>query len=67
MARSYADGAWKIDAAALSSIAVVKTATDTRAVSRALDAMYRPWLEAADVHLQFYADAPDALLKALLE
>ena len=52
MARSYADGAWEIDAAALSSIAAVQTATDTRAVSRALDAVYRPWLEAAAFHLQ---------------
>lgn len=52
MARSYADGAWKIDAAALSSMAAVKTAADKQAVSRALDAIYRPWLEAAARHLQ---------------
>ena len=52
MARSYADGAWEIDAAALSSMAAVKTAADSLAVSRALDAIYRPWLEAAAFHLQ---------------
>ena len=52
MARSYAAGAWEIDAAALSSMAAVKTTADTRAVSRALDAIYRPWLEAAAIHLQ---------------
>ena len=65
MARSYADGAWKVDAAALSSIAAVKTATDTRAVSRALDAIYRPWLEAAAVHLQsLEASEPGAIRDA---
>ena len=52
MARSYADGAWEVDAAALSSMAAVKTAADTRAVSHALDAIYRPWLEEAAFHLQ---------------
>ena len=52
MARSYADGAWEIDAAALFSISSVKTAADTRAVSHALDAIYRPWLEEAALHLQ---------------
>ena len=52
MARSYADGAWEIDAAALFSIASVKTAADTRAVSHALNAIYRPWLEEAAFHLQ---------------
>ena len=52
MARSYADGAWRIDAAALSSMAAVKTAADKQAVSRALDAIYKPWLEAAALHLQ---------------
>ena len=52
MARSYAAGAWEIDAAALSSMAAVKTTADTRAVSLALDAIYRPWLEAAAIHLQ---------------
>jgi hypothetical protein len=41
-----------VDAAALFSIASVKTADDTRAVSHALDAIYRPWLEAAAFHLQ---------------
>ena len=52
MARSYASGAWEIDAAALSSMAAVKTAADSQAVSGALDAIYRPWLEEAAVHLQ---------------
>ena len=65
MARSYADGAWEIDAAALFSIASVKTAADTRAVSHALDAIYRPWLEAAALHLQsLEATEPGAIRDA---
>ena len=63
MARSYAeDGAWRIDAAALSSMAAVKTAADKQAVSRALDAIYKPWLEAAARHLQLLeATEPGAI------
>ena len=65
MARSYADGAWEIDAAALFSIASVKTAADTRAVSHALDAIYRPWLEEAAFHLQLLeATDPGAIRDA---
>ena len=65
MARSYADGAWEIDAAALFSIASVKTAADTRAVSHALDAIYRPWLEEAALHLQsLEATEPGAIRDA---
>ena len=52
MAELYADEAWKIDDAALRSMAAVKSAADTHAVSRALDAIYRPWLESAARHLQ---------------
>ena len=62
MARSYADGAWRIDAAALYSMAAVKTAADKQAVSRALDAIYKPWLEAAARHLQLLeATEPGAI------
>ena len=56
MAAQYAAGAWKIDAAALSSFAAVSSSTDTNAVSRALNAIYRPWLDAAARHLQALAD-----------
>ena len=52
MAELYADEAWKIDDAALRSMAAVKSAADTQAVSRTLDAIYRPWLESAARHLQ---------------
>ena len=52
MAELYAEEAWKIDDAALRSMAAVKSAADTHAVSRALDAIYRPWLESAARHLQ---------------
>ncbi len=52
MAKLYVDGAWQADAAALSSMAAVKSSADTQAVSRALNAIYRPWLESAAQHLQ---------------
>lgn len=52
MAKLYVDGAWQVDAAALSSMAAVKSSADTQAVSRALNAIYRSWLEDAARHLQ---------------
>ena len=52
MAELYAEEAWKVDDAALRSMAAVKSAADTQAVSRALDAIYRPWMESAARHLQ---------------
>ena len=56
MAVKYAVEAWKSDAAALSSFAEVSSAADTAAVSGALNAIYRPWLDAAARHLQALAD-----------
>ena len=56
MAAQYAAGAWTIDAAALSSFAEVSSSADTNAVSHALNAIYRPWLDAAARHLQALAD-----------
>ena len=52
----YVDGAWKVDAAALSAAAVVKSNADVQAVSSALNAVYRPWLESAAEHLQALAE-----------
>ena len=52
MAKLYAAGAWRVDAAALRGMAVVRSAADAQAVSRALDAVYRPWLETAAQRLQ---------------
>ena len=52
MAKLYVDGAWQVDAAALSSMAAVKSTADAQAVSCALNAIYRPWLESAARHLQ---------------
>ena len=52
MAELYADEAWKVDDAALRSMAAVKSTADTQAVTWALEAVYRPWLEAASRHLQ---------------
>ena len=56
MAAQYAAGAWMIDAAALSSFAEVSSSADMNAVSRALNAIYQPWLDAAARHLQGLAD-----------
>ena len=42
MAKLYADGAWEADTAALSAAAAVKSTADAQAVSRALNAVYRP-------------------------
>ena len=56
MAAQYAAGAWTIDAAALSCFAEVSSSADANAVSRALNAIYRPWLDAAARHLQSLAN-----------
>ena len=56
MAAQYAAGAWTIDATALSCFAEVSSSADANAVSRALNAIYRPWLDAAARHLQSLAD-----------
>ena len=56
MAAQYAAGVWTIDAGALSSFAEVSSSADMNAVSRALNAIYRPWLDAAARHLQALAD-----------
>lgn len=56
MAAQYVAGAWTIDAAALSCFAEVSSSADANAVSRALNAIYRPWLDAAARHLQALAD-----------
>ncbi len=52
MANLYADGVWEVDAAALSSMAAVRSSADVRAVTGALGVIYRPWLESAARHLQ---------------
>ena len=56
MAKGYVDSAWKVDADALSAMATVKTAADVQAVSKALDVIYKPWLESAAEHLQKLAE-----------
>ena len=56
MARLYADGAWEVDTAALAAAAAVKSTADTQAVGKALNAVYRPWLESAAEHLQALAE-----------
>ena len=52
MAKLYVDGAWEADRAALAAAAAVKSTADTLAVGKALNAVYRPWLESAAERLQ---------------
>ena len=56
MAKLYVDAAWEIDTAALSAMAAVKSFGDAQAVGKALNAVYRPWLESAAEHLQALAE-----------
>lgn len=56
MAKLYVDMAWEIDMAALSAMAGVKSAMDMQAVTAALSAVYRPWLEWAAEHFQQLAE-----------
>ena len=56
MAKLYVDAAWEVDTRALSAMAAVKSFGDSQAVGRALNADYRPWLEAAAEHLQALAE-----------
>ena len=55
LADQYTAGGYEIDDAALAAAAAVKSAADFDAVSKALDAIYRPWLESAAGHLQALA------------
>lgn len=56
LADRYTAGGYEIDDAALSAVAAVKGAADFDAVGRALNAVYRPWLENAARHLQALAE-----------
>ena len=52
----YATSAYEVDDAAIAAIAAVKRTADFDAVSAALDAVYRPWLEQAARQLQAIAE-----------
>jgi hypothetical protein len=56
MAKLYVDAAWEVDTAALSAMAAVKSSGDAQPVGKALNAVYRPWLESAAEHLQALAE-----------
>ena len=56
MAELYVDDAWEVDAAALSAMAAIKSTADAQAVGKALNAVYRPWLQSAAEHLQRLAE-----------
>ena len=56
MAKLYVDAAWEVDICTLSAMAAVKWSGDAQAVGKALNAVYRPWLESAAEHLQTLAE-----------
>ena len=56
MAKLYSDSAWEADSAALSAAAAVKSTADAQAVGKALNAVYRPWLQSAAERLQALAE-----------
>ena len=56
MAKLYVGAAWEVDTCALSAMAMVKSSGDAQAVGKALNAVYRPWLESAAEHLQALAE-----------
>ncbi|MCU7849290.1 MAG: BREX-1 system phosphatase PglZ type B [Candidatus Thiodiazotropha sp. (ex Lucinoma kastoroae)] len=56
MAKLYVDAAWEVDTVALSTMAAVKLSADAQALSKALNAIYRTWLESAAEHLQELAE-----------
>lgn len=56
MARLYRDAGWRVDAAALSAMATVRSSVDIQALSKALNVIYRPWLESAAERLQALAE-----------
>lgn len=52
MAEQHAAGGWRADAAMLDALAAVRDAKDVEAVAAAINAVYRPWLEASADHFQ---------------
>ena len=57
LAERYAKEAWRVDLAALDSMAAVQSNADAQAVGAALKAIYAPWLDAAARHLQDQVEA----------
>lgn len=55
MAQAYMTTGWQADAAAIDAMAAVRTAADAEAIREALQAVYRPWLEAAAERFQHLA------------
>jgi hypothetical protein len=51
-AKLYADSGWRVDDAAMTALAVAKSAADMSAVGAAVAAVYRPWLEKAAENFQ---------------
>lgn len=59
VARAYAEGGWRADAAALDALAAVERPEDVAAVKAAVDALYRPWLEKGAIAFQKAVSAGD--------
>jgi hypothetical protein len=57
MAEAYASGGWRVDAAALAALDLVRTGEDREAVVAALRALYLPWIDANATALQDLAAA----------
>lgn len=51
-AELYATSGWRVDDAAMRSLAAVKSTNDLHAVGAAVTAIYKPWLEKAAEHFQ---------------
>ena len=52
MARTYAEGGYIVDEAAMCALAAVRSVADVRAVQTAVRSLYLPWLEAAAEQFQ---------------
>ncbi|KXX66334.1 BREX-1 system phosphatase PglZ type B [Marichromatium gracile] len=52
LAKSYQDGGWRVDAAALRAMGAVQTKADLDAVAAAVRAIYLPWVEDSACRLQ---------------
>ena len=65
MAASYQESGWKVDHAALRTLAAVSSKADTDAVGAALRVLYLPWLEDSAHRLQELAKAEGGLNRAV--
>ena len=62
LAERYAKEAWRVDSAALDSMAATQSNADAQAVGAALKTIYAPWLDAAARHLQDQVEAASTVV-----